>query len=205
MYKLPYYTENDQEKVLSFIKENSFALVTGSDGEYPVSSHLPLDIIEEAGKLFFTGHLMKKTSHHFAFEKNENVLVVFHSPHAYIDANWYGSKAVASTVNYIAVHAKGKIKFTDDAGTYEAIKSITDKHIGTDSAASFNNIPKEYTDAMLKAIIGFRIEVVSMENVFKLSQNRNEEDRAKIISHLEERNIGGDAYIAGEMKKLFTK
>ena len=43
MYKLPYFTEADPEKVISFMKENAFAVVTGVGDEYPVASHLPLN------------------------------------------------------------------------------------------------------------------------------------------------------------------
>jgi transcriptional regulator len=204
MYKLPYYTEQDEAKVLVFIKENPFAIVTGWDGEYPAASQLPLDMTEENGQLILSGHLMKKTSHHLAFAKNENVLVIFNSPHAYLDAGWYKQPAVGSTINYIAVHVKGKIKFTDDAGTYEAVKSITEKHIHPDSPGAFKNLSKEYIDAMIKAIVGFKIEVVSVENVFKLSQNRDEEDRRAIIRHLEKRNTAGDIYIAEAMKKRLS-
>lgn len=205
MYKLPHFTEHDNEKIISFMRENSFAVVTGIGEEYPVASHLPLEIIEEKGQLFFTGHLMKKTAHHIAFEKNKNVLIIFHSPHAYVNAGWYENPQQASTVNYMAVHAKGKIFFTDEAGTRAAIKQITDKHIGTDSPASFDKLSKDYVDAMLKAIIGFRIEVDLIENVFKLSQNRTEEDRKNIITHLEKKADRGTDFIAEEMKQNYLK
>ena len=201
MYRMPYYTVHDKQEVLSFMKENSFALVTGIGDNFPVASQLPLEIIEEGEKLFLTGHLMRKTDHHCAFEKNENVLVIFHSPYAYIDASWYGKPAQASTVNYMAVHAKGKISFSDEAGTFDAIKKLTDKHIGMDSPGSFNNISKDYIDSMLKAIVGFRIEVESLENVFKLSQNKNVEDQQKIIEHLENRKEPGSDFIAKKMKE----
>ena len=204
MYKLPHFTEEDEEKIISFVKENSFAVVTGIGEEYPVASHLPLEIIEENKTLVFTGHLMRKTAHHLAFEKNKNVLVIFSSPHAFVSAGWYAEPQQASTVNYMAVHAKGKIFFTDDAGTRAAIKQITDKHISTDSPASFDKLPKDYVDAMLKAIVGFRIEVETIENVFKLSQNRNAEERKNIISHLEEKKDSGNNFIAEEMKKRLT-
>ena len=115
MYKLPYFTEEDPEKVLAFMKEYPFAVVTGNGNEYPVASHLPVNIeIRESGKIFLTGHLMKNTDHHKAFEQHENVLVIFNGPHTYISASWYATPAVASTWNYITVHAKGKIKFTDE-------------------------------------------------------------------------------------------
>ncbi|MEO6538342.1 MAG: FMN-binding negative transcriptional regulator [Ferruginibacter sp.] len=204
MYKLPHFTEHDNERVFSFMKENSFAVVTGIGEQYPVASHLPLEIIEENGKLIFSGHLMRKTAHHTAFEKNNNVLVIFHSTPAYINAAWYKEPEQASTVNYMAVHAKGKIFFTDEAGTYAAIKQITDKHIGTESPASFDKLSKDYVAAMLKAIIGFKIEVDVIENVFKLSQNRDEEERKNIIEHLEKKTAVGLHFIADEMKKRLS-
>jgi len=202
MYKLPYFTEEDQDKVIAFMKENAFAVVTGFGTEYPVASHLPLNIeISAEGKIFLTGHLMKNTDHHKAFEKNENVLVIFNGPHTYVSASWYTKPDTASTWNYITVHAKGKIKFMDEAGTYEAIKSITDKYEGTDSAASFNKLSKEYVMSLIKAIVGFEIEVISFDNVFKLSQNHNEETRANISTQLMKRGDDHSGAIAEEMRR----
>lgn len=201
MYKMAHYSGQDRQDVIAFMNQHSFAMVTGIGDNYPVASQLPLEIMENDGKLFLTGHLMRKTDHHLAFTKNENVLVIFHSPHAYIHASWYGNPAQASTVNYMAVHARGKISFTDEAGTLEAIRQLTDKHIGTESPGSFKNIPKNYVDKMLHAIIGFSIEVESLENVFKLSQNRNTSDQKEIIKQLELRNEPGSDFIAKEMKQ----
>ena len=201
MYKLPYFTEEDQEKVIAFMKENSFAVVTGFGEEYPVASHLPLNIEIRGEKIFFTGHLMKNTDHHKAFEKNENILVVFNGPHTYVSASWYTKPDVASTWNYITVHAKGKIRFTDEAGTYNAVRSITNKYEGTGTAASFDKLPKEYVMKLVNAIVGFEIEVMSIDNVFKLSQNHNEETRVSISSHLMKRGDGHSEAIAEEMRK----
>ena len=184
------------------MKENAFAVVTGFGDEYPVASHLPLEVeIKEDGKIIFSGHLMKHTDHHKAFEKNENVLVVFNGPHTYVSASWYTKPDVASTWNYITVHAKGKIKFTDEAGTYKAIKAITNKYEGTGTAASFDKLPEEYVQRLIKAIVGFEIEVVSFENVFKLSQNHNDETRKSIVDHLHQRGDEQSGGIAKEMEK----
>lgn len=201
MYKLPYFTEEDPEKVIAFMKENAFAVVTGAGDEYPTASHLPLNFEKRGEKIFLTGHLMKNTDHHKAFEKNENVLVIFNGPHCFVSADWYSNPLSGSTWNYITVHAKGKIKFTDEAGTYKAINAITDKYVGTGTKASFDKLPKEYISKMIKAIVGFEIEVISFDNVFKLSQNHDERDRKNIINHLKERGDGQSLAIAEEMKK----
>ena len=201
MYKFPYYTEEDQAKVIAFMKKNSFAMLTGFGEQYPVATHIPLDIeVKEDGKIFLSGHMMKKTDHHLGFEKNNNVLVVFNGPHTHISASWYTNPVMGSTWNYMVVHAKGKVKFKDEQGTYNAVKDITNKYEGPESAAAFDKLPKEYVDQMVKAIVGFTIEVEKLDNVFKLSQNRDELSQKNIIEQLKKRGDGNAVMIAEEME-----
>ncbi len=160
-----------------------------------------MEIVEEEDRLLLKGHMMRKTDHHLAFERNDHVLVVFTGPHAYIDANWYEDPQSGSTINYMAVHAKGIIRFTDEAGTRAAVKQITDEKIGKGSPASFEQLPEEYISRMLKAIAGFEIEVKELEAVFALSRGKSVADQKNIILQLEKRNIGGDAFIVKKMKE----
>ena len=171
MYNISYFTEPDRELIIAFMKEYSFAMVTGIGENYPVATQLPLEIEEKDGSVFLKGHLMRKTDHHLAFEKNNNVLVLFTGPHCYVSAAWYNNPNTASTWNYMTVHARGKIIFTDEKGTYEAVKSVTNKYEGTETKAAFNNMPQEYVKPLLKAIMGFCIEIETIENVFKLIQH----------------------------------
>ena len=201
MYKFSYYTEQDDEKVIAFMKENAFALITGSGEKYPVATQIPLAIKVKEGKIFLEGHLMKKTDHHLAFEKNNNVLVLFTGPHCFVSASWYTNPSVGSTWNYLTVHAKGKISFTDEAGTIKAVKAVSDKYEGTTSEGAFDNLPPEYIDHMVKAIVGFSIEVESLDNVFKLSQNRDEESKKNIIQQLKIRADYNSVMIAEEMER----
>lgn len=202
MYKLAHFIEKDTDKVMAFMKENAFAMVTGFGEKYPVATQVPLEIEQKDGKLFLHGHFMRKTDHHLAFEKNDNVLVLFTGPHCYVSASWYNNPQSASTWNYMTVQAKGKITFTDDAGTYEAIRFVTNKYEGADTAAAFNKMPKAYVMPLLKAIVGFCITIESFENVFKLSQNKTTSEQINIIAQL---NKSGDEQaikIAAEMVKI---
>ena len=201
MYKFSYYTEQDDEKIIGFMKQNSFALITGIGEKYPVATQIPLAIKTDNGKIFLEGHMMRKTDHHLAFEKNNNVLVLFTGPHCFVNANWYTTPSIGSTWNYMTVHAKGKISFTDEEGTLKMVKALSDKYAGTQTAASFDNLAKEYIDHMVKAIVGFRIEVESVDNVFKLSQNRDEVSQKNIIEQLKKRGDGNSVAIAEEMEK----
>jgi transcriptional regulator len=201
MYKFSYFTEKDPEKVLAFMQENPFAVITGISDEHPVATHIPLSIKVQEDTLIMTGHLMKNTDHHKAFIKNKNVLVIFNGPHCYVSASWYNDPRVASTWNYITVHAKGEINFTDETGTRKMVEEITNKYEGLESKSSFNNLSKEYVDKLVKAIVGFTIQVKSFDNVFKLSQNHEEETRLNIIRNLNKNGGDGEKRIAKEMEQ----
>ena len=202
MYKFPYFKEDDEKKVTTFMQLNPFVIITGSAEGLPVATHIPVDTrIEADGKLTLHGHMMRKTDHHQAFEKNNEVLVIYNGPHCYVSASWYQDPHSGSTWNYMTVHARGRIFFTDAEGTYQAVKWITDKYEGTETAASFKNLSEDYVSMMVKAIVGFRIEVEQIENVFKLSQNKDEASRKNIIQKLKERGDGHSRSIAEEMMK----
>ena len=78
----------------------------------------------------------------------------------------------------------------------------------TSSTTVFDNLPSEYTSRLMKAIIAFEVEIISIDNVFKLSQNRDEKSFHNIINKLQEQGSDGQ-FIANEMKKrqqqLFDK
>ena len=202
MYKLSYFTENNHEAVIAFMKQHSFAVITAIGEQYPVATQVPLFIdMNEEGKIVLSGHIMRKTDHHKAFEKNEHVLVLFTGPHTYISASWYSNPQSASTWNYMTVQAKGKITLLDEAATYQAIKNITNHYEGQETAAAFNKMDNEYIAAMLKAIVAFSIEVDTLENVFKLSQNKDEQNKKQIINALQRRQDENSKMIAEEMIK----
>lgn len=201
MYKLPYYTETDKATIVAFMNAHPFAIVTGSGEQFPAASQLPLEVEEKDGKILLHGHLMKKSDHHLAFENNNNVLVIFTGPHCYVSASWYTNPLGASTWNYMTVQVKGKISFTDEAGTVAAVKAVTDRFEGTGTAAAFDQLSADYINAMVKAIVGFTIEAETMDATFKLSQNRDEVSKRNIIAQLKKLGDDNSAAIAAEMEK----
>ena len=207
MYNLPYFKENDKAVIFKFIQDNPFAFLAGSDANnFPVATQVPMFMEESGGKILLTGHMMRQTDHHRAFEKNPNVLCVFTGPHAYVSASWYSNPYQASTWNYMSVHVKGKIRFLDENGLVNVLKKIT-LHFEKDNAKSstvFVNLPEEYRNRLMKAIIAFEVEVEEINNVFKLSQNRDKESYENIIEELSKQDADGEE-IAGIMKERIGK
>jgi transcriptional regulator len=194
MYNLPYFKEQDAEEVLQFMKEYPFVFLTGVDADNkPVATQVPVFIDEKEGKLFLTGHIMKNTDHHKAFLQNNSVLAVFTGPHTYVSATWYANPHQASTWNYMSVHAKGKITFGGGEELVAILKRLTlyYENNNQDSTTIYDNLSPEYLAPLMKAIVSFEIEIESIENVFKLSQNRDEKSYDNIAAKLKQQ--GGDA------------
>ena len=203
MYNLPYFKEKDQQVVLDFIHQHPFAFIAGCDAESkPVATQIPVFIEERNEKLFMTGHMMRNTDHHKAFEKNANVLCVFTGHHTYVSASWYSNPHQASTWNYMSVHVKGQLRFLDEQGLIEVLKktSLHFENGNASSSTTFDNLPTEYTSRLMKAIIAFEVKVESIDNVFKLSQNRDEKSYQNIIGELQQQDADAKT-IADEMEK----
>ena len=202
MYNLPYFKEKDQQVVLDFIRQHPFAFIAGcSDEGKPVATQIPVFIDEREGKLFLSGHIMRNTDHHKAFLHNSNVLAVFTGAHTYVSASWYAEKEQASTWNYISVHAKGILKFLDEQALLNVLKRTTNHFENNPySGANFEDLSTEYIQRLARAIIAFEVEVLQIDNVFKLSQNRDEKSYHTIMEKLEAQDADGK-YIAEEMKK----
>lgn len=193
MYNSAQFKEEEQLLVIEFMKQHPFAMLIGNSNGRAVATQVPLMIEEKEGKLFLIGHIKRKQDHQLVFEKNTEALVVFTGAHAYVSATWYENPQNASTWNYSAVHVRGSLSFLQEEGLIDALRklSLQYENYNRQSVTVYDNLPKADVVQMLKAIVGFEIEVTSIDHVFKLSQNRDEKSYSTIITKLEER--GGEA------------
>jgi transcriptional regulator len=203
LYNLPYHKEHNKQVVKEFIDKHPFAFLTGCDSENkPVATQVPVFMEDRNGRKTLSGHIMKNTDHHKAFIHNENVLAVFTGHHTYVSGTWYDNPYTPSTWNYMSVHAKGIIRFLDDAALIDALRmtSLHFENYNKQSTTIYDNLPADYTQRMMKAIVAFEIEVIEMDNVFKLSQDRDAKSYHNIIEKLKKQGDNGQA-IADEMEK----
>lgn len=188
---------------MDFIEEYPFAFMTGSFASgRQVATQIPILLEERDGELYFQGHIMRNTDHHKAFIENPNNLLVFTGPSCYVSASWYSNPQIGSTWNYMSVHVAGQVNFMTDEVLIGFMRKLTLKFEkdNTQSLTFYDNLPDQFLSKMMPAIVGFEIKAEHIENVFKLSQNRDEKSYDNIISKLEE--IGGySAMIANEMTK----
>ena len=207
MYHFPYFKEKNEATLLQFIEQHPFAFLTGSTlSGKQVATQIPILLEERDGERVFQGHFMRNTDHHKAFIENAQALVVFTGPNTYVSASWYSNPQIGSTWNYMSVHVYGEMQFMSQEQLIQFMRKLTLKFERGDtrSATFYDNLPETFLSKMLPAIVGFELKAERIENVFKLSQNRDEWSYQNIISKLEEQ--GGDAaLIAHEMKKRKTE
>lgn len=203
MYNFSYFKEKDKQTILNFIEENPFAILTGSflSGKQ-VATQIPVLPEERNGELFLQGHIMRNTDHHKAFTENPNGLLLFTGPSCYVSASWYSHPQIGSTWNYMSVHVAGQINFMTNEELIGFMRKLTLRfeNGNAQSPTFYDNLPDSFLNKMMPAIIGFEIKAANLENVFKLSQNRDEKSYVTIISKLEEQG-GQSAHIAAEMRK----
>jgi transcriptional regulator len=201
MYNYPHYKEQDERKVIEFMRSHPFVTLIGCDSKGRIeATQIPVLIEEKEGKIFIHGHIARKSDHHKAFDENPNVLALFTGAHSYVSGSWYtGNPHQASTWNYISVHARGQIKFRDEAALIQLLKKLSLHFENNNSSSStiYDNLPAEYKEKLIKAILAFEIEVTELDNVYKLSQNRDEKSYDNIVQQLKQQD--GDAKEIGEL------
>jgi transcriptional regulator len=209
MYNLPYFKEPDHQVILQFMQAHPFAMLIGCNNPVSVATQVPLLIEQKGEQLFLKGHIMRNTDHHKALERNSQVLRVFTGAHSYVSASWYRDSQVASTWNYMSVHARGTLTFLPEQDLVQILHDTTDHfENGVHTPSAFANLSDEYVQRLAKAIIGFQIEVTALDHVFKLSQNRDKENYNNIITQLKSSDADAQT-IAAEMEQrrsqLFNK
>ena len=183
MYISKLNREEDQAKILEFLRQNEFSIVVTYDGEKPIASHLLTEVALDGENLFVNGHMSKANPLWKTFEKNPEVLVIFQGPHTYISPTWYNHINVP-TWNYQAVHVYGKPRIVTDPEEFHAILSRLVVRNEIDTSYRLESLPPDFVVNNMKGIVGFQIEVTRIEANYKLSQNRDDANYQNIVQQL---------------------
>jgi transcriptional regulator len=184
MYSPPYNRVEDRRELVDFMRANSFALVVTATGGAPQASHLPVTVADGAGGLVIHSHMAKANPQWQEFFEDE-VLVVFSGPHAYVSPRWYEAVERVPTWNYAAVHAYGKVRVTTDKAVKHASQRRLVAELDPQWLPKFDALGADYVERMLEGIVTFDLEVTRLETRWKLSQNRGRREQELIAVELD--------------------
>ncbi|MBV6457089.1 MAG: Protease synthase and sporulation protein PAI 2 [Fimbriimonadaceae bacterium] len=192
---MPEFREQSLDAIRAFIRRHPFAMVVAAGKSGVVATHVPLLIDGEGDAFRFRGHVMRKTPYWEGFHTAGEVLVAFTGPDAPVRESWMERRPFGGTWNYMAVHARGTLRFLPEPELAEILRELKDSN-EVDSAATFERLPPDYVPSLIRAIEGFEIAVTSIEAVFKLSQNRSRAEFDRTIDEL--RKQGGESGLVAE-------
>ncbi|MBP6660335.1 MAG: FMN-binding negative transcriptional regulator [Chitinophagales bacterium] len=187
MYIPKHFEQNNHQKSIAFMRAYNFAIVVSVKNNIPIATHLPFVIEERENELVLVSHLSKANEQHKTFLEND-VLVIFSEPHAYISPTLYEKQQNVPTWNYVSVHAYGKVKLFN---TDEEKLQVLQKQMQFFEASyieQFKTLDQKYIDGLLKGIVAFEIVVTDLQSKEKLSQNKTNSERENIRKHLEKSN-----------------
>lgn len=209
MYCPTAFRQDDLASLHAQIQASGLAIVTSSGAQGLQASHLPL-LLEpgegEFGTLY--GHFARANPHWCDLASGAEALVVFSGADAYVHPGWYPAKAehakVVPTWNYIAVHAWGQAEvFDEPERLLQLVSRLSDRHEQTRPQPwAVSDAPRDYIDAMLRAIIGFALPIRRLEGKWKLSQNRSTNDQAGVLAGLATSSNPRDRELAAQMKPI---
>lgn len=203
MYSPPYNRLDNRSELIEFMRANSFALlVTGTGGSLQ-ASHLPVMPREENQQIVLDMHMAKNNPQWQEFFDDE-VMVVYSGPHAYISPRWYEEKERVPTWNYAAVHAYGVPRIIEDRKAKHASQRRLVAALDPQWLPSFDALREEYVSRMLDGIVNFEIAVTRLDTRWKLSQNRSRREQELIAAELDKSAESAERALASLTRKHFV-
>jgi transcriptional regulator len=204
MYIPDIYKNNNPEEIRSFLKANAFGiLVTHKDGK-SVATHIPLEwAVKDNGTEILHAHISKANEQVDHLHDDLEVLCIFNGPHSYVSSSWYDFEEVP-TWNYIAVQVRGTITILDEEGLRASVKALMDKYESPQKNPIDMEQLSDKTMRQMNGIIGFELEIKSIEAAYKLSQNRDDKNHTAVVDSLRENANPGEKAIADAMEKQRT-
>jgi len=203
MYSPSYNRLEDRAELVGFMRANSFALLVTGTGGTLHASHLPVMVKERDGKISLDMHMARNNPQWQEFFDDE-VMVVFSGPHAYVSPRWYEEQERVPTWNYAAVHAYGVPRLIDEKKLKHENQRRLVAMLDPQWLPRFDALRPEYVDHMLAGIVNFEIAVTRLDTRWKLSQNRSRREQELIAAELEKSPDSAERALAELTRKHLT-
>lgn len=196
MYVPKHFAVEDRGALDAVIRANPFGLLVGELEGSPFATHLPF--LLDGDRLL--SHFARGNPHWKSIDGQTEMLAVFSGPHAYVSPRWYESEQAVPTWNYAAVHVYGAPRVIEDAGQ---VRGLLDRLVVEyeGDAWSLEGQEADFTDRMSRGIVAFEMPIERIEGKFKLSQNRPDGDRRRVIAEFEKPGGGKNAELARLMRQ----
>ncbi len=197
------FVARDAAATEGVIRDYPFAALITARAPEPQISHLPL-LFHSAprpnGELI--GHMARANPHWRQFADGPT-LALFQGPHEYVSPSWYAEpeKAVP-TWNYAVVHVYGRVELVvDRAATIAILHEMIERFESGRPAPWRLQLEGRQLEAMVGAIVAFRMVIERVDIKLKLSQNRSAVDRQRVMAALRAEDTANASATADWMQR----
>lgn len=196
------FRKPDRALLESLLEEIGFGMIFAATPDGPRVAHVPLLWTGDGAVQFHLARGNALTRH----LDGATVLAVINGPDGYISPRWYpdGGADQVPTWNYVALELEGRVRQMDEDGLIGQITALSAKHearVAEGEPWTMDKLSDARRIGLVKAIVGFELEVQAWRETFKLSQNKTAEDRAALAAGMESE---GAVAIAHMMRNLAT-
>src|SRR3954464_11034301 len=158
--------------------------------------HMPCLVDETADALTILGHVA--CADPVAERLDGPLLMIFHGPHGYVSASWYGSDTIP-TWNHVTLHVRGTPERFSDAlpvlrQTVDHFEAAVERPWSLDRMGA---TAREMADQ----VVAFRLSAASWHAEAKLSQDKPPDERARVLAGLEGSGPYANAGLALAMRQ----
>ena len=129
----------------------------------------------------------------------------FKGPDAYVSPDWYQTKGLVPTWNYIAVEATGIARRVLGPELRQLLVDLSaeeEERLHPKPAWDIAKVPEQRLSQLMTAIVGYSVPLDRLEGKFKLSQDKRLEDVTGVIAGLEARNTPQSNAVAQAMRDV---
>jgi transcriptional regulator len=188
------YVLDDVEMARSIARAHPFATIVTADLR---ATHMPCLVDEEAEDLVILGHIARLDP--VCERLDRPVLVIFHGPHGYVSSSWY-AREIIPTWNHVTLHVRGTPDLLDDPmpvlqRTVDRFESAVQHPLSLERAGK---TVREIADK----VVAYRLRAASWHAEAKLSQDKSEDERARVLAGLEAPGPYCNPPLAAAMRRL---
>ena len=115
-------------------------------------------------------------------------LIVVNGPDGYVSARWYADADQVPTWNYVAIELEGSVRKLNDAELFQQLERLSaerEAKVEGGQPWTMDKMSPRHRDGLMRAIVGFELKIETRRETVKLSQNKQLEERERVITGLE--------------------
>jgi transcriptional regulator len=201
------YSCRDDQWPREVVRRFPLATLITNGPVLPHATHLPIvpapgapQTGPLAGSVLF-GHMPRASPHWAALERGTRGRLIFAGPHGYITPTVYQTTPTASTWNFAVIHLLGTL---EPLAGLDATLEVVTRTVEVLEAAFGDGwdpaVSLDHFRSIGPGVGAFRFHVVSVESMFKLSQELSEDTRQRVITWLSKSRAGTARDLADLMR-----